>query len=252
MQSSSIAVIGSIDSSGGAGINQDIRVASRLGFNLLTCVGTLTLQNENGVELIHSIPLSVFEKTLDSILGNVNLRFVKIGALSNVEQINLLCEKLDRPRGFLVVHDPVISPSRGKAFLDNKALPSLRRLVSISDYGCPNLTELGILTNRSINSFENAVSIAQDFARNFQTSLLIKGGHGGKGMVEEAFVSPKETVTFQHARENWKYSHGTGCALATAFACFLAKENKSAEAFKLASDWVVSYYNSINGNNFAK
>lgn len=242
-----IAVIGTIDSSGGAGINQDIRVAALFGHKLHTCVANLSLQSENGVELIHPVEEGVIEKNLHLVLQNKALRYIKIGALSTEGQIKLLCKYLSRPRAWKVILDPVIKASRGQAFLDDAGLIELQSLIRQADYLCPNLPELAMLCKAETASFEESIRRAQDYAHQMDTSILLKGGHGRSGTLEEAFVSKDKVIRYSHPRRNWNYDHGTGCALATAFCCYLSKGFNEHEAFHRASLWVMDYYDGLNG-----
>ncbi|MDD2332040.1 MAG: bifunctional hydroxymethylpyrimidine kinase/phosphomethylpyrimidine kinase [Candidatus Cloacimonetes bacterium] len=243
-----IAVVGSIDSSGCAGINQDIVVASRLGFRLQTCIGAVTIQDkEKGVEQIHPIAPDMFVRNLRKVLHDASLRHLKIGALCNAEQIDALVQELTLARGYLVVLDPVINPSRGKAFLDEEALASLRILVMSTDFTCPNLPELYALAAKSPESDPEIRQLAAEYSRMAGTRLLVKGGHGEQDGVEDLFADHGKVVTLQHPRQDWAFARGTGCALAMAFTCFLALNNPAFEAYQLATEWVVNFFNEQNG-----
>ncbi len=247
MPENQIAVIGTIDSSGGAGINQDIRVAALFGHKLHTCVANLSLQSESGVDLIHPLDAGVFEKNLILVLQNKALRYIKIGALHTEGQIRLLCKYLRRPRSWKVILDPVIKASRGQAFLDEAGLLELPYLIRQTDYLCPNLPELAMLCGKEAGSFEEAIRQAQDYAFQMDTKILLKGGHGQSRMLEEAFVSKDKIKRYSNQRRNWHYDHGTGCALAMAFCCYLSQGLKDFEAFHRASLWVLDYYDGLNG-----
>ncbi len=241
-----IAVIGSIDSSGGAGINQDIRVAAAMGFRIQTCVGSLTIQTTRGVEAIHPTPLEVFSNTLAAILALPQLQYIKIGALGSIDQIDLLVRIFTRPREYFLVLDPVIQPSQGIPFLDEESIVSLRKLASISDYVCPNLPELLALAD---TDDPDPASVARDFSICTGAKLLVTGGHADGAMVVDSFYDAKSVHACSHPRRDWKYSHGTGCAFSMAFTCLISQGLPELEAFRAASQWVFDYYNHLNENS---
>lgn len=247
MYKQQIAVVGSMDSSGGAGINQDIRIATLLDTAVQTCVGALTIQSSLGVESIHPTAFSVFQTNLESILRHPDLHYLKIGALSQIEQIECLCARLKQPRERIVVLDPVIRPSRGVAFLDEEGIEALRKLAQVADYVCPNLPELLALAGKAD---ADPVEVAQDYANLTGTKLLLTGGHAAGSSVEDRLYDGKDTRSCIHPRQNWGYSHGTGCAFSMAFTCFLARGYSTEKAFRSASQWVYEYYNRVNGITF--
>jgi hydroxymethylpyrimidine/phosphomethylpyrimidine kinase len=241
-----LAAIGTIDSSGGAGLNQDIRTARLMGFQLETCVAALSLQDDQGLKAIYPVDLVVFQAGLEQILENTNLQYLKIGALGNTVQMQLLLDGLSRKHHFKVILDPVVKASRGLSFVDKDGLALLQVLAAKADFVCPNLPELEVLTEARISCFEDAIAAAQAFTRQFGTTLLVKGGHGKGKMLQEALVNSDCVTRFSFPAQNWSYTHGTGCALATAFMCFLTKGNSPETAFKSASAWVRDFYQSLN------
>lgn len=247
MSETPIAVIGTIDSSGGAGINQDIRVAALFGYSPQVCVANISLQSSRGVEYIHPLEEDVFEANLRAVLHSNDLRYVKIGALNTVEQIRLLTKYLARTRAYKVILDPVIRASRGKAFLDEAGISELKKLIRQVDYLSPNLPELEMLCGKQAMDFRVAKELARSYAGELGLSILLKGGHIDAEDIEEAFVSPDAILSFGHPRRNWQYSHGTGCALAMAFCCYLQQGIADTEAFQKASRWVLGFYDKLNG-----
>lgn len=246
MPGSDISVIGSLDSSGGAGINQDIRVAALHGLDIRVCVANLTLQNENGVEAIHPVPLHQFQTQLEHLLGSEKPLFIKIGALSCTEQVQLLQHAFARPRRHVLILDPVILPSRGKAFLDDAGIAALRELAMLTDFICPNLPELAMLCGREVGSFPHALASAKACFADKGVTVLLKGGHGRGCRIREACVGANSTRIYTARRRHWEYGHGTGCAFALAFAIRLSRGIDPGDAMPQASAWVRRFYGDLN------
>ncbi len=252
MPDKQIAVIGAIDSSGGAGINQDIRVAALLGHQPEVCVSAVTLQDENGVKDIYPVPLSQFQDNLRHILANPELRYIKIGALCHPEQIKALITQLSQARTLKIVLDPVIKPSLGKAFLRAEDIDLMLKLICHADYVCPNRPELELLCSANIGDFNEAISAAKTLNLQTRTSVLVKGGHAASDDIPEALICKDIVYRFSFPRRAWKYDHGTGCAFATAFTCQLARGVAAREAFARASDWVRGFFDELNADHSPK
>lgn len=246
MPDKQIAVIGAIDSSGGAGINQDIRVAALFGHQPEVCVTAITLQDENGVSDIFPVPLSQFQENLRHILANPELRYIKIGALCHPEQIEALLMQLSQARTFQIVLDPVIKPSLGKAFLRAEDIDLMLKLICLADYVCPNLPELELLCSENIADFREAISAAKSLSKQTGAAIIVKGGHGADEFIMEALIYSDKVLRYRFPRKTWKHSHGTGCAFASAFMCFLTQGSSPHLALQLASDWVRAFFDEIN------
>ncbi|MDD4148135.1 MAG: bifunctional hydroxymethylpyrimidine kinase/phosphomethylpyrimidine kinase [Candidatus Cloacimonetes bacterium] len=254
-----MATIGAIDSSGGAGINQDIRIAALFGFRLQCCVGAITIQDSLGLKAIHNVPREAFLGALKQLTQSPDIRFVKIGALASVEKMELCADFLDKSSGDRVILDPVIAPSSGQAFIDEENLFCLHKLADKAHFICPNIPELEILSAHRISNIQDALLAAQDLCHKSGASVLLTGGHRlaeavispeSESTVQElteAYVSPRDCHLHTFTAHNWHYSHGTGCALATAFMCYLAQDITPPLAFPRASAFVRRFYDRING-----
>lgn len=241
-----LAIIGAIDSSGGAGINQDIRVASRFGFQPEICLTATTLQDEQGVSAIYPIPPSEFEQNLIHLFKNQQLRYIKIGALCSVSQILCLTRYLTQYPQLSIVLDPVIKPSLGTSFIQEKDIISLKELLSTCDYVTPNLPELEQLCGIEVTSFQEAVLAAQSLNRQYGVDVLLKGGHGERFGNLEAYICAERLNVSAFTRRSWNYMHGTGCAFATAFCCLIAQDWSPEVAFTSASNWVREFFDELN------
>lgn len=207
------------------------------------------MQDESGVKGMYPVSMACFDAGLKHILGNPGLQYIKIGALCHSDQIKTLLLHLQRPRGYQIILDPVIKPTRGEAFLQSSDLPQLLELIGMADYVCPNLPELALLTGSHIESFEEAVSAAQKLSVQSGACVMVKGGHAVGDDIPEALVWRDTVDRFSFPRRAWNYAHGTGCAYATAFTCLLARGIVPREAFPQASDWVRSFFDEINAEH---
>lgn len=245
---SEILSIAALDSSGGAGLNQDIRVCSLLGARLRVACSGITIQSETGVEAIHPVSAHLLREQLLSIFDHAAIDWVKIGAICAPQQIGILLETLSGRSGLCLILDPVFKPSRGLAFLPQSAIPLYRELLGIASYLSPNYSELEALTEHNVNNLDSALEAARILLEDYDLGILLKGGHGDSGEIREAYISRKVCYLFSHPRSVWHYSHGTGCALASAFSCFLARGIAPQYAFEQASLWVADFYTKLNAD----
>lgn len=246
MPQSDILVIAPLDSSGGAGLNQDIRVCSLFGKQPHTCLTGVTIQTHEGLMAIHPVSDAVLSSQLEGALQALEIYLVKIGALCSPSQVDIFLKLLQRPRPFKVILDPVLKPSRGLEFIDVTNLEKYRKLLGIADFLCPNLEELAALVPFQTEDYDSALRAARKLAVDQGITILLKGGHGKGEKIEEAFVTDEKAVLSSHSRRTWNYSHGTGCAFASAFMCYLSDDIPPEEAFQLASRWVVDFYDRLN------
>ena len=241
-----ILSIAALDSSGGAGLSQDTRVAYLHGCDLLSCCTALTLQTSLGVEAIYPTATDHLQSTLSRMISLYPISAVKIGALVNREQIQMVTKVLAGGLACPVVLDPVLAPTHGIAFVANEDLDVYRKLLFHVDYLLPNAPELSILSGEDIHDWKDAVAVATVLAAKYSLSVIVKGGHSSSKRIMESLVSPIDVFSWEKERINLQYSHGTGCALSTAFACLLASGVDAPAAAEQSSHWVSEYYQKLN------
>ncbi|MDZ4120873.1 MAG: hydroxymethylpyrimidine/phosphomethylpyrimidine kinase [Candidatus Cloacimonadaceae bacterium] len=246
MPNPKILCIAALDSSGGAGLNQDIRVLTLLAEELLCVCTGITIQDYSGVLAIYPTADNVLEAQLQNILANHEIQYIKLGAICSVGQIRILNRCFASHRGIRVIIDPVLKPSKGLSFIPQHAIPQYLKLLTVGDFLCPNYLELQALTGIAISGFAEAVDAAQRLVRLYDLGVLVKGGHGDTKDIHEAFVASAGVHSFSHERYKWDYSHGTGCALSSAFTSFLLQGYDPPLAFEKASIWVAALYNKLN------
>jgi hydroxymethylpyrimidine/phosphomethylpyrimidine kinase len=226
MQHSAIALtVAASDSSGGAGIQADLKTFAALGVYGACVITALTAQNTRGVSAIHDVPADFIAAQIDAVFSDLDVRAVKIGMLSQAASIDVVATGLDRYGARDIVLDPVMIAASGARLLATEAVDSLRRLlIPRALVVTPNLPEAAALlgTNAARNEADmeaQARALLALGARN----VLIKGGHGEGAESVDLLVGPGETVRLAAKRIATQNTHGTGCTLSSAIAAGLAK-----------------------------
>jgi hydroxymethylpyrimidine/phosphomethylpyrimidine kinase len=213
------------DSSGGAGIQADLKTFAALGVYGASVVTALTAQNTQGVTAIHDVPADFIAAQIDSVFSDLDVRAVKIGMLSQAASIEVVAAGLDRHDAKNIVLDPVMIAASGARLLATEAVANLRRLlIPRALVVTPNLPEAAALlgTHPARNEAEMAEQ-AHELLSLGGRNVLIKGGHGEGAESVDLLVGPSKTVRFAAKRIATQNTHGTGCTLSSAIAAGLAK-----------------------------
>jgi hydroxymethylpyrimidine/phosphomethylpyrimidine kinase len=226
MQHPAIALtIAGSDSSGGAGIQADLKTFAALGVYGASVVTALTAQNTRGVSAIHDVPADFIAAQIDAVFSDLDVGAVKIGMLSRVPAIEAVAAGLDLHHAKNVVLDPVMVAGSGDRLLAAEAVAVLRRLlIPRALVITPNLAEAAALldTDPARNEAEMAAqarALLQLGARN----VLIKGGHGEGAESVDLLIGESDMVRLAAKRIATRNLHGTGCTLSSAIAAGLAK-----------------------------
>ena len=238
--------IAASDNSGGAGIQQDIKVAHDLGCWALSAVSGITVQDFNKVFEVEAVKPALLQSQIEQSLLSFPVKAIKIGAICNNENIKVIADCLKKYSAKHVVLDTVLASTSGKPFLDESALTVLEQeLFPLTEIITPNKNEFEILVNRKINNIDEAIEIAKDKCSEWNTSILLKGGHFDDTLIKEALVTKISVDRFERERKKYSYQHGTGCSLSSALACYLAQDKPLLDAYLLASEYLVKYYDSL-------
>jgi hydroxymethylpyrimidine/phosphomethylpyrimidine kinase len=212
------------DSSGGAGIQADLKTFAALGVYGASAITALTAQNTTGVAAIHEVPADFIAAQIDAVFADLDVGAVKIGMLGNAAAAGVVAAGLDRHRPRHVVLDPVLVASTGADLLRADAMDALRSLMSRADVVTPNLFEASALLDAPLAGDEDAMRAqAQKLLAFGAGAVLIKGGHGGGPDSVDLLVEADGCARFTAPRIATKNTHGTGCTLAAAVAAGLAK-----------------------------
>lgn len=225
-----LSIAGS-DSSGGAGIQADIKTISALGCYAMTAITALTAQNTCGVTDIYPIPPSFTARQIEAVFRDIGADAVKIGMLYSSELIASIADELARCNARRIVLDPVMVAQSGDRLLQDDAVEAIKnKLIPIADVITPNLPELSVLLNRPLKTHQDMKDGARElaFTRNNSKEtqgILIKGGHLEAGeSIDYLYLKHEDRmVELSSQRIDTINNHGTGCTLSSAIASFMAK-----------------------------
>lgn len=212
------------DSSGGAGIQADLKTFSALGVYGASVITALTAQNTQGVSSIHQVPGEFVTAQLDAVFADLDTRAVKIGMVGAAGQAEAIAKKLETLDDIHVVLDPVMVATSGDALLEPDAEGILRNdLLPLADIITPNLQEAARLLDIPVAADETEMRAqARDLHEMGPSAVLIKGGHGkGAEALDILFDGTRYDRVIAN-RINTKNTHGTGCTLSSAIAACLA------------------------------
>lgn len=222
-----LSIAGS-DSSGGAGIQADIKTISALGHYAMTAVTSLTAQNTMGVFAVQDSTPEFLKAQIDCVFTDIFPDAVKIGMLSSSRLIKTIGERLRFYKAKNIVLDTVMISTSGTPLLDITAQETLKSvLFPIADVITPNIPEaqeLSCIRISSKNDMQKAVAVIGD---KYETSVLCKGGHLGDN-ASDLLYTDNRFIWFEGEKIDSKNTHGTGCTLSSAIACGLA-DNLSLE-----------------------
>ena len=225
------------DSSGGAGIQADIKTFSALGVYSASVISNITAQNTLGVHAVHSLSLDVIEAQLRAVFDDLNISCVKVGMLNTASTINLVAQILQEYRPDHIVLDPVMISSSGKPLIETEAIEALKtKLFPISTLITPNIPEAAVLLNSpeaktKPEMYETIAKLNKFGAQ----SVLLKGGHL-VGNVCIDLLSENDTIhEFSQTKIATNNTHGTGCTLSSAISANLALGSSIKEAVSKAN-----------------
>jgi hydroxymethylpyrimidine/phosphomethylpyrimidine kinase len=224
MTAIAVTIAGS-DSSGGAGIQADLKTFAALGVYGACVITALTAQNTQKVAAIHDVPADFIAAQIDAVFSDLSIGAVKIGMLSRAASIEAVARGLVRHKANNIVLDPVMIASSGDRLLAPDAVGALRRLlIPRALVVTPNLPEAAALTGASLARNEEEMEVqAREILTLGARNVLIKGGHGQGDESVDLLIGQGEVVRLAVKRIATKNTHGTGCTLSSAIAAGLAK-----------------------------
>jgi|SRR6516162_6383225 hydroxymethylpyrimidine/phosphomethylpyrimidine kinase len=236
-----VTIAGS-DSSGGAGIQADLKTFSALGVYGASVIAALTAQNTKGVSAVLDVPPAFVTAQMDAVFSDLTVGAVKIGMLGNAAVVAAVAAGLARHSHIPVVLDPVMVATSGERLLTPDAVEALReKLVPLALVVTPNLPEAAALVDAPQAATEDEmVRQAERLLASGAKAVLMKGGHGKGAQSADLLVTATATVRFAAARIATGNTHGTGCTLAAAIAAGLAKGEDLSAAVRAAKDYVTA------------
>lgn len=233
----SLTIAGS-DSSGGAGIQADLKTMTALGVYGMSAITALTAQNTTGVQSIFEVTPKFLVDELDSIFTDIFPDSVKIGMVSNADLIRVISKKLREYNAKNIVVDPVmVSTSGSKLMADGAKDTLLSELFKVADIITPNIPEAEALTGQSIKSKDDMVEAAKKIGEFFEGYILLKGGHSTDD-ADDLLYKNSEKIWIKGERIENPNTHGTGCTLSSAIASYLAMGHDVPESVHLAKEFI--------------
>ena len=228
-----ILIIAGSDSGGGAGIQADVKTVTMLGGHATTAVTAVTAQNTLGVDAVHPIPAEMILAQIDAIVGDIGVDAVKVGMVPGGFAAEAIANRLQKLENVPIVFDPVMVATSGATLADDATVSAFGKLMDVATLVTPNLPELNRLTKE-----EDPVAAALHLVGQHGCAVLIKGGHDEGDALADALIEEDNMTSWQGQRIHTRHTHGTGCTLASAIACFLGQGDTLASAVERARTFV--------------
>jgi len=243
---SKILIIAGSDSSGGAGIQADIKTVTSLGGYAMTAVTAVTIQNTKGVNGVVPIkPQEIANQILFSC-KDIRPNGIKIGMLHSPQVIKSVVNALEKLNITKIVLDPVMVAKGGARLINQSAIKILKdRLIKKAYLITPNIPEAEVLTNMKIKSLDDMIHAANILLKLGAKNVLLKGGHRKSKYLQDILLNRKELKIFKNKKIKTKNTHGTGCTLSSAIITFLS----CGKPLKKSCELGIKYVNQAIGSN---
>ena len=226
------------DSSGGAGIQADLKTFAAHGVYGCSAITAITAQNTLGVTAVSELDAAMVVAQIDTVLADLEIHATKIGMLSSAAIVTAVSDAVLRHRLPNVVVDPVMIAKGGARLLDERAVVAIRtRVIPLATIVTPNVFEAEALTGRSIATLDDQRAAAQALFQLGPRAVLVKGGHLD-GPAIDVLYDGRETIELRADRIDTRHTHGTGCTLSSAIAARLALGDDIASATRQAKAYV--------------
>ena len=243
---SKILIIAGSDSSGGAGIQADIKTVTALGGYAMTAVTALTIQNTRGVDSVVPIKPKDIKNQILFTCNDINPNAIKIGMLHSSKVINTVANVLKNIKSSKIVLDPVMVAKGGARLINESAIKTLKNeLIKKVYLITPNIPEAEVLTKTKIKSLEDMIYAANILLKFGVKNVLLKGGHRKSKYMKDIFLNKKEIKIFTNKKIRTTNTHGTGCTLSSAIATFLS----CGKPLKKSCELGIKYVNQAIGSN---
>ncbi len=237
MRKTALTIAGS-DSSGGAGIQADIKTMMANGVYAMSAITALTAQNTTGVTAILNVTPEFLGQELDSVFTDIFPDAVKIGMVSDRELICVIAEKLKKYHAKNIVVDPVMVATSGARLISEDAIDTLKQeLFPLATILTPNIPEAEELTGMQIHSANDMITAAEQIANQYHCAVLCKGGHRLND-ANDLLYFENHYDWFCGKRIDNPNTHGTGCTLSSAIASNLAKGYDWKTSVERAKDYL--------------
>lgn len=228
------------DSSGGAGIQADIKTMTMNGVYAMSAITAMTAQNTTGVRAIQESTPEFLKQQLDAVFEDIFPDAVKIGMVSSGALIRVIADRLKHYGAGNVVVDPVMVASAGSSLIRQEAVGVLMgELLPLAALVTPNIPEAQVLSGLTIRDREDMMAAAKHIADTCRCAVLLKGGHSIND-ANDLLYADGELCWFEGKRIHTPNTHGTGCTLSAAIAANLAKGFSLTQSVRRAKDYISS------------
>lgn len=233
-----LSIAGS-DSSGGAGIQADIKTIQSYGLFAETAITAITAQNTCGVRAVQDVSPDVVAAQIDAVFEDIRPDAVKIGMVSSAPIIQVIAERLQAHEASNIVVDPVMVATSGSRLIAEDAVQALvAHLVPLATVITPNMPEAEVLCGFPVKTDADMQRAAEHIAHETSGAVLVKGGHRSDTADDLLALSSGQLTWLRARRIASENTHGTGCTLSSAIACGLAQGNSVEQAVRRAKGFV--------------
>jgi len=218
---SKVLIIAGSDSSGGAGIQADIKTITALGSYAMTAITAVTSQNTTGIKSITPMSPKEISNQIEFTSKDIKPDAIKIGMLHNGEVIKSVLKSLKKIKVKKIILDPVMVAKGGTKLLSKKSINILKlKLIKNVSLVTPNIPEAEILTKTKIITVEDMINAAKVLKRMGAKNVLIKGGHLNSKLMRDVLLNKNKILIFKNNKIKTKNTHGTGCTLSSAITAY--------------------------------
>lgn len=235
-----VLIVAGSDSSGGAGIQADIKSVTMMGAYAATAVSAITVQNTLGVQDVHGLAPELITAQMLAVLDDIGADVIKTGMLHSIEVIEAVIAGLSRADEHCqLIVDPVMVATSGDRLLDREAVTVLRdKLLPLADLITPNMPEAAVLAGFPVATLDDQKRAGEALLALGCGAVLVKGGHGSDALVHDVLVTEEQVEVMSAERLETVHTHGTGCSLASAIAGVLSQGAPLHVAVNVGRDYV--------------
>jgi len=236
----SVLTIAGSDSGGGAGIQADLKTISALGCYGTSAITAITAQNTMGITHLFELPVTIVTNQIKAVIEDIRPHAIKIGMIPNPALLKAIFDVLTLYPEIPVILDPVMVATSGHRLVEEDTVELMKNvLIPLTALITPNLDEAAILTAMEISTVEHMKIAAHQLLNFGGQAVLIKGGHLKGNKLYDVYLDKKgREFIFENERIPSQNTHGTGCTLSSAIACFTARNMEMPEAIKNAESYV--------------
>ena len=238
-----VLVIAGSDSSGGAGIQADIKTLTVFKVFSMTAITAITAQNTNGVRGVECVPLDLIKKQIEACISDIGVDAIKIGMVNKGVIFNLIFEALKKyqiiKKNIPIILDPVMFAKGGFPLLESEAISALKEFINQVD--CiltPNIPEAETLSGLKISNKNDMIKAAKTIKINGTSRILLKGGHLNETDLYDILYDENNFFEFYSKKIDTNNTHGTGCTISSAITANLSKGLSLYESVSIAHKYV--------------